>query len=52
MEGKEVIVNCNDCKQPRKAIRKWNYKFKEFMLQFKYCWGCHDKQYINGFKKF
>ena len=47
MEDNEITIKCNDCKQPRKAIRKWNYKYKEFVFKLEYCLGCYKKQYIN-----
>jgi len=41
--GQKVKIKCKDCKQSRKAIKQWNYKFKEFIYKLEYCWGCYDK---------
>ncbi len=52
MISEKVLITCNQCKQPVKAIKQWNYKFKEFIYTWEYCWGCYNKQYVNGYKKF
>lgn len=43
-----VTLDCDTCKQPRKADISWNFLFKCWNIKWRYCWSCYRKTVDNG----